>query len=159
MATYTIHIKRQARDPEAARERAIFVRDGWQGAAFVFGPFWLLAQGHIVLGLVAVLLQFGGLGLLAGLGMRPEFLPLASFLLALLWGLEGASARRLGLRLSRHDMVGLVVAGSLDEAERRYFTEIEAEPASPLMPPPGGFVPHGVANPVMGLFPQARGSA
>lgn len=159
MASYTIHIKRQARDPEVARERAVFVRDGWHGGAFAFGPFWLLAKGHVVLGLAAIVLQFGALGALAGLGMRPDLLLLASFLLALLWGLEGASLRRLALHLSRHDMVGLVVAGSLDEAERRHFTEIEAELAVAPAPPTGGFVPHGPANPVMGLFPQARGSA
>jgi hypothetical protein len=81
------------------------------------------------------------------------------FLLALLWGFEGASLRRLALRFSRHDEVGLVVATAEDEAERRFFADDVKAETIPAKATPAGFVPHGTDNPVMGLFPQARGSA
>jgi hypothetical protein len=159
MACYTVHAKSRIADPDVAREKAIFVRDGWTFAAFAFGPFWLLAKGHFVVGFAALVLEIGVFGLLAGLGLPPGSLLAVAFLLGLLWGFEGASLRRLALRLSRHDEVGLVVATAEDEAERRFFADDVKAETLPARATPAGFVPHGTDNPVMGLFPQARGSA
>lgn len=160
MACYTVHLKSRIADPDLAREKAVFVRDGWNIAAFGFGPFWLIAKGHAVIGIVALLLQLALLGIVAALGLPPGF-PLAVMaLISLSWGLEGASLRRLALRLSRHHEAGLVIAPSEDEAERRFFAAEERLDAPPSgKAGPEGFVPHGPANPVMGLFPQARGPA
>lgn len=159
MASYTVHIKRAPIDPEKGREQAVFVRDGWNAGAFAFGPLWMLANGHVVVGIAALVLQ---LALLAGLmaaGMVSVALFGLSLVLAVLWGLEGSSLRRLALRWARHDEVALVVASAADEAERRYFSEAPDAPASLPAWRADGFVPHGVSNPVTGLFPQARGSA
>ncbi|MCZ8260755.1 MAG: DUF2628 domain-containing protein [Beijerinckiaceae bacterium] len=153
MACYTVHLKTRIADPDLAREKAVFVRDGWNIAAFGFGPFWLIAKGHVLAGIVALVLQ------LALLGLPPEFQLAVMALVSLGWGLEGASLRRLALRLSRHHEAGLVIAQAEDEAERRFFADNEGqEPAMPGRTGAEGFVPHGPANPVMGLFPQARGS-
>lgn len=159
MACYTVHLKSRIADPDLAREKAVFVRDGWNIAAFGFGPFWLIAKGHALAGIVAVVLQASLLGLLASLGLPPGFQLAVIGLISLSWGLEGASLRRLALRLSRHHEAGLVIAPSEDEAERRFFASEEApDAAPPAKAGPEGFVPHGPANPVLGLFPQARGS-
>lgn len=159
MACYTVHLKTRIADPDLAREKAVFVRDGWNIAAFGFGPFWLIAKGHVLAGIVALVLQLALLGLLASLGLPPEFQLAVMALVSLGWGLEGASLRRLALRLSRHHEAGLVIAQAEDEAERRFFADNEGqEPAMPARTGAEGFVPHGPANPVMGLFPQARGS-
>ncbi len=159
MASYTVHIKRRLAETPAGQETAVFVRDGWSWSAFGFGPFWMLAKGHILVGLPALVVQFGTLATLAVLGARPEAVLGISVLFGLLWGHEGASLRRLALRLARHDEVALVVAAAEDEAERRYFADIAAAPEPIPTAPVGSFVPHGASNPVMGLFPQARGSA
>jgi hypothetical protein len=159
MASYTVHIKRRLAETQAAQETAVFVRDGWSWAAFGFGPFWILAKRHVLVGLLALVLQFGTLATLAVLGARPEAVLGISVLFGLLWGHEGASLRRLALRLRRYDEVALVVATAEDEAERRYFVDIATGPEPIPAAPAGSFVPHGASNPVMGLFPQARGSA
>ncbi|MCZ8184103.1 MAG: DUF2628 domain-containing protein [Beijerinckiaceae bacterium] len=160
MACYTVHLKTRIADPDLAREKAVFVRDGWNVAAFGFGPFWLIAKGHAVTGVIALLLQLALLGIVAALGLPPGFQLAVMGLISLSWGLEGASLRRLALRLTRHHEAGLVIAPSEDEAERRFFAgEESADVAPPAKPGPDSFVPHGPANPVMGLFPQARGSA
>jgi Protein of unknown function (DUF2628) len=158
MACYTVHLRNRITDPDLARERAVFVRDGWNIAAFGFGPFWLIAKGHVLAGIVVLVVQLALLGLLASLGLPPEFQLAVMGLISLSWGLEGASLRRLALRLSGHREAGLVVAPTEDEAERRFFAGEEGTEATPpARPGPDGFVPHGPANPVMGLFPQARG--
>lgn len=160
MACYTVHLRNRIADPELAREKAVFVRDGWNLAAFGFGPFWLIAKGHAVTGIVVLLLQLALLGTVIALGLSPGFQLAVMGLISLSWGLEGASLRRFALRLSRHREAGLVIAPTEDEAERRFFAEAEgAEAPPPARPGPEGFVPHGTANPVMGLFPQARGPA
>ncbi|WP_284179222.1 DUF2628 domain-containing protein [Rhabdaerophilum sp. SD176] len=160
MACYTVHLKSRIADPDLAREKAVFVRDGWNIAAFGFGPFWLIAKGHAVIGIVALLLQLALLGIVAALGLPPGFQLAVMALISLSWGLEGASLRRLALRLSRHHEAGLVIAPSEDEAERRFFAgEERLDAPRSGKATPEGFVPHGPANPVMGLFPQARGPA
>ena len=159
MACYTVHLKSRIADPDLAREKAVFVRDGWNFGAFGFGPFWLIAKGHAVMGFVVLLLQMALVGTVAVLGLPPAIQLAILMLVSLSWGLEGPSLRRLALRLSRHHEAGLVIAPSEDEAERRFFAGEERLDAPPSgKATPEGFVPHGPGNPVMGLFPQARGS-
>lgn len=159
MACYTVHLKSRIADPDLAREKAVFVRDGWNFGAFGFGPFWLIAKGHAAMGFGVLLLQMALVGTVAVLGLPPAIQLAILMLVSLSWGLEGPSLRRLALRLSQHHEAGLVVAPSEDEAERRFFAGEDAgEAAMPVRTGPEGFVPHGPANPVMGLFPQARGS-
>jgi Protein of unknown function (DUF2628) len=156
MARYTVHVPVQPETRSEALERAVFVRDGWNWAAFAFGPFWLLWHRHWVMGVLTLL---GFAALITGLNMLrlPESANgAATTLLSLLWGLEGASLRRLALARAGYAEEGLVVGSNIDALEQRYFAEtgeIAAAP-SPSRPPDAAL---GLwAQPVIGLFPDAR---
>jgi len=98
MAVYTVHeppLKRfeQASDPE----RFDFVRDGFSFSAFVFGPLWMLwhRMWLVLLGYVGVSVALELLFSVLGTTAAPRLV--ASFLLAILVGIESATLRRFTL--------------------------------------------------------------
>ncbi|SEQ51773.1 Protein of unknown function [Faunimonas pinastri] len=151
-------------------ERVRFVKDGFSWPAFFFGFLWFLWHrlwlgllGYVVyLVLLGVLAQFtGGFG-----GI------LIAFLAKLFLGFQANEIRRWSLRRRGWRETGGIAAGSLGEAEVRYFArpassratvEEEASASSNGAPPPVRpplSIWRGRAdedNRVVGLFPEAEG--
>ena len=158
MARYTVHVPVQPETRSEALERAVFVRDGWNWAAFVFGPFWLLWHRHWVTGLLGIVVFAGIIGGIAMLPAAPWAKSIATSLLSILWGLEGASLRRLALKRAGFAEEGLIVGDNLDVLEQRYFAESGGNsPEAPITVSPAVQNPAGLwSQPVIGLFPDAR---
>jgi len=145
---------------EAQLEQAVFVRDGFSLAAVVFGAFYLLAKGHLVLGLGFLALQAAIAAAIGASGPPPEALGLALLPLSILFGLETATLRGFALRARRHRLAGIVLAPSEDVAETLFFRNQLEAPAemtlprekapSVQQPPPD---PAAISG-VMGLFPR-----
>lgn len=122
MAVYTVHappIRGNARPADA--EHYVFIKDGFNLAAFLFAPLWLgfyrlwLALiGYLVI--VAVL----ALGLVLA-GIAGGLALLAFLCLALFVGAEGGTLRRWTLARRDWRELGVVVAADRDAAERRFF--------------------------------------
>ena len=157
MAVFTVHEPRPRKnESEAAPERFQFVRDGFHFWAFLLGPLWMLWHrlwlvllSYIVL---TTAIQFGLFAL--GISVAVKFA--VGFLIALLVGFEAGTLRRWSLR--RWSNVGVVVAPSREEAERRFFASWEhgasLPPSSAPLPPDAP-----VARPsseVLGLFPEPQ---
>jgi Protein of unknown function (DUF2628) len=158
MASYTVHIPPETATPEAVAEKAMFVKDGFSFAGFIFTGLWLLASRLWLhaLGYAAIL------GLVAG-ALWQFNLPFAAFgpiqlLLALLIGLEGPEWLRRRYARKGWTHAGVVTGPSLDECERRFFEGWLAgagqpAPRAPVAQPPVA-APSGPA--VLGLFPSPR---
>jgi hypothetical protein len=157
MARYTVHVPPLPEDRTTALERSVFVRDGWSWGAFLFGPFWLLWHRHWVTGLFGLVLCGGVIAGLAALPVEGAVKGGIVFFLALLWGLEGSSLRRLALGRAGYAEEGLVVGHAQDALEQRFFAEASGPVATGVSPPSGVSAPAtGRSIPVIGLFPDAR---
>ena len=86
------------------------VKEGFSWPAFFFGPFWLLWH--------RLWPEAAGVGIaaLATLALPPAAGLAASFLLALLLGLEGNALRRWALRRRGWREADIIAAASADEA-------------------------------------------
>ncbi len=155
MSTFTVHVPADLADDAARAERTVFVREGFDWAAFLFGPLSLLyrrlwraafawAAAAIALFAVAAAFDLSG---------PPRLL--IYLVLAVLTGLEAAEARRRALGRAGFLPAALVSDGSRDGAERRFFAET-APLLRPLPPRPGSSprdaVPRRLG--VIGLFPM-----
>jgi hypothetical protein len=149
---------------DAGAERFVFVRDGFNWAAFFFGALWMLWH-RLWLVLLSYLVIVGALEFLLRLiGASVAARILIGFFIALLVGLEAASLRRWTLIRRGWRDHGIVVGDDLEGAERRFFSARTAKDApksaaaSPatasLVQRPQPSAPTGV----VGLFPQPRGS-
>lgn len=133
MAVYSVHLPgaRAASVGDAA-----FVREGFCWAAFFFGPFWLAARG---LWLWTALWCAGFLALLimssAGVISSGAMLTLM-FLAQLLLGLEanGLLERRLWRR--DYNLVEVIAAPHLEEAEFAFYRQFDANEAAATLPAP-----------------------
>jgi len=157
MAVFTVHEPRSRKDGGAAEpERYRFVRDGFHFWAFLFGPLWMLWHRLWLVLLIYIVLttaiQFG----LFALGISDAVKFAVGFLIALLVGFEAGTLRRWSLRRWRN--VGVVVAPSREEAERRFFASWEtAEPARTLAAPlPPDVSVTAPRSEVIGLFPEPQ---
>lgn len=151
MNVYTVHVKGSPGDA-AAIERAVFVREGFGWAAFIFGPLWLLWNRlwlGLLIWLVAELciIALGAFALTDG--SATVWLGL---LLQLAFGFEAAQIMRGSLRRRGYRLVDVVHGHRLADAERVYFERAVADrpavsPARPFVStqPPG----------MVGLFPSA----
>jgi hypothetical protein len=165
MAVYTVHqppLKKNQTAPDP--ERFAFVRDGFSFWAFLLGPLWMLRHrmwlvllGYVV---VVVAIQVG----LRRIGVSGGGISVASFLLALLVGLEAGTLRRFTLGRRRWQSLGTVVGSDRETIEQRFFdawVRGDATMAVPASAAPAAAVaaappPHNPARPpeVIGLFPQ-----
>jgi hypothetical protein len=156
MTIYTVHLPPEADKPESVADKAVFVKEGFATAGFVFTGFWLLAQrlwlhalGYfLLLGLAIAAFWWLGLPRLAFGGVTA--------LLALLVGLEGHEWMRRRFGRKGWAQAGTVSGPSLDECERRFFQDwLAGRPAPPPRPvatTPASPAPAGV----LGVFPEAR---
>ncbi|MGI8525822.1 MAG: DUF2628 domain-containing protein [Pseudolabrys sp.] len=170
MPTYTVHEPPLPTGPRKTRpndrlhgeavpdpERFVFVRDGFNFWAFVFGPLWMLMHG-----LWLVLIGYVALSAVLIVGLRVLQAPSSArmavmCLLALLVGFEAATLRRFSLR--KWKTAGIVVGEDEEEAERRFFAvwlERAAAPASSTLPMVRPISPS--SPPIIGLFPDAGDS-
>jgi hypothetical protein len=163
MAVYTVHqppLKKYEGLPDP--ERFAFVRDGFSFWAFLFGPLWMLRHRMwlVTLGYLIVALTMTLALRLAG--APTGVMLLATFLLAMLVGLEAGTLRRFTLGRRRFRNLGVIVADNRDLAERRFFDSwVHGEALAPASPPasvPASAAPASgrtTGTPdVIGLFPQ-----
>lgn len=143
-----------------AAERFVFVRDGFNWAAFFFGALWMLWR-RLWLVLLGYLILVGALeALLRVLGAAMGARVFIGFLIALLVGFEAASLRRWTLIRRGWRDHGIVVGDDLEGAERRFFSAWTGTdgPRGATASAAAGFPqPHAPAS-VVGLFPQPGGS-
>jgi hypothetical protein len=158
MTVYTVHEPPPRKNESAAApERFLFVRDGFYFWAFLLGPVWMLwhrlwlvLTGYVVamVGIETALWALGASSLMKGT---------VGFLVAVLIGCEAGTLRRWSLR--RWNNAGLVVAPTIEEAERRFFGSwqrpIAPAPQPPAAPPAPMRVPT-FEHDVIGLFPEPQ---
>jgi hypothetical protein len=155
MAVYTVHEPRPRKSESAAApERYTFVRDGFHFWAFLLGPLWMLwHRMWLVLVIYLIATTAIQVGLFV-LGMSAAVKFTVGVLIAILVGCEAGTLRRWSLR--RWSNVGVVVAPTREEAERRYFGSLDADKLSPSPPvPPDMSIPPPPSE-VIGLFPEPQ---
>ncbi len=122
MTAYTVH--EPPTPPADLLDRAeslAFVREGFSWPAFLFTPFWLLAN-RLWLALVAYIVGIGGLQLLLYLaGAKPQWTTWVLLGVHFLIGLESSTIRRWTLDRNGWRTIGSVVGRSWAECERRFF--------------------------------------
>jgi len=161
MPTFTVHQPPPKEgETESAPERFVFVRDGFYFWAFALAPLWLLVH-QLWLALIGyVILNFGFDAALILIGAPPAVKLVATFLIALLVGLETATLWRWKLSRRKWKMLGFVVGEDVEMAERRFYAEWSkrANAPSPLPAEPKYATPvwRGApsASDVIGLFPE-----
>ena len=142
MLIYTVH--EPARPAQSLEERAegvVFVKEGFTGWGFLFGPFWLLFNGLWLELILALLLGAGAAVGLIALGLNEEqALQIAYLLLMLIVGFEGNSLKQWHLGLQGYVFLASVAGKSFEECERRFFDvwlPVVAKPkAAPAPQPP-----------------------
>lgn len=163
MTIFTVHLP-QAEGATAGVDRqdlvrAVFVPDGFSKRAFLFGPFWLLANGLWVAFLVwlvaIVVLSVVGADYLTTAAAYAILIAFEVFL-----GLEGNNLRRGKLAQRGYRLVDIVVGASTAEAERSFFVNWaaktqDASPPSPAMRHP--VTPPDTHGEVLGHFPLPEG--
>lgn len=119
MTFYTAHYRNRTGEPDL-----ILVKEGFSWPAFVFGIVWALWNRlWIVAGVFLVAELALGFGLKL-IGMGAEVQALASVGLALVIGFVANDLRSWSLsRWSGFKAEGVVAAGGLQEAERRFLAE------------------------------------
>lgn len=171
MKVYTVHAPlADSTATGLAPDRVAFVRDGFHVWAFLGGPFWLLYHRLWLATIGYLVVTFGvmvAFVLLRMSGGSAEFW--VFLLIALLMGFEASSLRRWTLQRRKWRQVDVVVAGSEEEAERRFFDRWAARQRDLLSdqqavdrgaPPPTRDVPgQPFSRPpeqpgILGLFPQ-----
>jgi hypothetical protein len=163
MPTFTVHAPPRSDGEPASPERFLFVRDGFHGWAFLFGPFWLIRYrlwlALMIYAIVMVALIVG----LTTLRASATAQTFALFVVALLIGFEAASIRRWTLARRGWATLGFVVGDDRDIAEHRFFTQWadrdqSAPPPAAKEPPPSIATPVRRGPPsgrdVIGLFPE-----
>jgi hypothetical protein len=154
MAAYVV-MEPPARQSEHARDRTVFIRDGFSLLAFLVPPLWLLWHRlWIEAALVfAASVGLGALGEILGLGTAGAAL---SLLVSLYVGLEGAALRIAALSRRGWADRGVVEADNRDEAEIRYLTAFDAaaddEAVQPAFPVPRRDQLARGSGPALGLF-------
>ena len=166
MPIFTVHVPRTFADPADRADRTFFVRDGFNGWAFVFGPLFLLrhrAWLAAAIWFVLVIADFG-LGSLLHVALGAELAIV--LLIALFLGFEGNSLRRLALARRRYDLVDVVVGPGRQDVELAFFHahggDRGGDSAAPRPGPKTIAVqrraePHSGPEPVIGLFPSQGG--
>jgi len=137
-------------------DRFVFLREGFNPWAFLFGPLWMIRRRLwlvlIVYAAVIAGLEFG----LRRLGVAWPARIVVYLLIELLIGIEATNLRAATLARRGWRDCGIVIADGLELAERRFFdvraarrraaaTAPSSPTAAPAMPP---------AAPMSGLLPE-----
>ncbi len=148
--------------PEAGRDGAVFIRDGFTVIGFLVPFVWLLWQRLWIEGALAI----GAALLLAAAESSGTFFtvaaPLMSILASIYVGLEGSALRIAALRRRGYIDRGVVEADSIGDAELRYFAGLRLVGGDAIIPMAAGTalaLPRpAVAGPALGLlaYPGSR---
>jgi hypothetical protein len=161
MRLYTVHVPVSAESGKLAFERAKFVRDGFNGWAFVFSTFWCVWHGMwlAAAAVIALSATLFGVGRVLGLPLEAQFL--LQFVFAVLLGLEAPNLRRFMLNRRGFVDAGAIAAADEDEAESLFFArapEQGAEAKPPLSAVnPASTTRSRFVEDIVGLFPEHRG--
>jgi Protein of unknown function (DUF2628) len=143
------------RTPEEA-ERVMFLREKFSWPAFVFGPLWLL-WNRLWLGFAFWFAAVALIGVaVAELQLDHIFTALALAVPSLILALEATQLRQHKLVASGFREAGVVMAGDIESAERRFFdrwlAREKTKPQPPSSLPP---LPQPAPSPVIGFFPDS----
>lgn len=162
MAIYTVHVPRVAADPVDLADRTAFVRDGFSGWAFLFGPLFLARHRAWLAAAAWLVLVLGGAAIAAALDWPVGARVLLALVIQLFLGLEGNSLRRDALRRRGYDLADVVAGTGREHGELLFFRgrddRAAPSPAAPVPAPRlrGPFQPPG-SGPVIGSFPAHDG--
>jgi hypothetical protein len=123
MLIYTVHEPGQpAQALDERADRVVFVKEGFTGWGFLFGPFWLLFNALWIEFVLALLLSAGAAALLIGAGLgQDQASGITNLLLMLIVGFEGNSLKRWRLERKGYVFLTSVAGKSFEECERRFF--------------------------------------
>ena len=147
MAIYSIH-NRQGAGPE----EAIFVREGFSTCAFLFTVLWAL--WHRLWLVAAILLAITAAIALAGsyLGASEFLVELVSLAVNLIFGFEARDLQARALVAAGCPEIGLSHGRNLDEAETRFFHQLDHGPASSAVPTLANPIARPYVPDTLGLF-------
>lgn len=140
VVAYTVH--EPAEPADAPTERAdglVFVKDGFNWWAFLFGPLWMLVN-RLWLPFLGYLVLAGAVGgILYLLDVGAAWATLASLALNLIVAFEADSMQRWSLDRKGWRMIGTVSGANMRECERRFFERwlTAIEPSDDRMPADG----------------------
>jgi hypothetical protein len=148
--------------PEAGRDGAVFVRDGFTVIGFLLPFFWLLWQrlwieGALAIGAALLLAAVEGAGAFFAVAA-----PVVSILVSIYVGLEGSALRIAALRRRGYVDRGVIEADSIGDAEIRYFAGLRPLGSDTIVPMAAGTalaLPRPAVNgPALGLlaYPGSR---
>jgi hypothetical protein len=146
--TYTVHEPPNPDSDRADRADAlVFVRDGFSLTAYLFAPFWMLANrtwlalaGYVAAACLIVIV-------ISASGADPRWYFYAFTALSFLVGFEADSIQRWTLERRGWHQIGSVNGATQDDCERRFFDSwlktVPAVATDRLTPPgrPGGLSP------------------
>ena len=156
MAIYAVHSPADG-DPASAFDRAEFLPTGFSPAAFVFGPFWLLAN-RLWLALAAWVLCAALVGFAVAIGALNGGAALLLYSLSNLFlGLEGRVLQGETLARYGRPLVDIVGGADADEAERAYLARSLAPRAAASASAARATIPQRGGPQVIGFFPEAGG--
>ena len=141
-----------ANEPDSAR----IIRDGFSFWDFVFPLFWMLWH-RMWLYALGFFLLVAFIGALAEDLGAPVAILLTQTALSVVIGLESGNLRAAYLRFRGWQMVSVLTAENLDQAEEIYFSTVE-KPQTPPRPAAGplpALKPAG--GPALGLFDYGKG--
>jgi len=148
MLIYTVHEPaRPAHSLEQRAEDAVFIKEGFTGWGFLFGPLWLLFNALWFEFALALLLSAGVAAGLVEFGLdQGQASGIANLLLMLIVGFEGNSLRRWRLERKGYVFVSSVAGKSFEECERRFFDAwlpaVAAPKVAQVPQPASGAGPH-----------------
>ena len=153
MALYTVHVPEGGFDPLTRADRTIFVREGFNARAFVFG--WLFLLWHRLWAALAAWIVFGAaLSTVWWVLHLPPGPVLGIMLLMHLFvGLEGNDLRRWGLGRRRFRLLDVVSGMRREEAEYAFFVR-QPEDRAPPPQAASRVVARDMTPSVIGMFPD-----
>jgi hypothetical protein len=120
MATFTVHTPARAGDT-LSPEKVRFLRDGFSGWAFLFGPLWLAwNRAFVAAGVWLALLLLAGFAA-DELGLNEEALFFINIALGLALGFEGSRLVAWTLTRRGYNEVAVVDGADATEAEMAFF--------------------------------------
>lgn len=128
---YSVHV-----DPTAPRpyETAVFVAEGFNIWAFVFGIMWSLYQRLWILAFVLLIINVTLSGMAEHLGFSPLSIYVLQMGIQLMVGFQGNDSRRIALAKRGYIVADMVAAHTLLHAEQRFYDRYLPAAASPSSP-------------------------
>jgi hypothetical protein len=119
MATFTVHLPRDATPSEGAADRIRLVREGFSFLALVFPALWLIFNRMwlVLLGWIAVVVAIEALAYAAGDAVAT----IVAVVFAVWFALEARDLQRWTLARKGYETAAVVVADDVDAAERRFI--------------------------------------